>query len=60
MSLIEMWPDLDGPEYSDNTWLAVHKVSTVVPVTYAAIDEGLYDDPDIFDGETAWDRWPFL
>jgi len=60
MSLIAMIPDLDSAEHSDNTWLAVHKVPTLVPVTYAAIDEGLYDDPEYFGDETAWDRWPFI
>lgn len=60
MSLITMIPDLDAAEHSDDTWLAVHKVPTLVPVTYAAIDEGLYDDPEYFGVETVWDRWPFL
>ena len=50
MSLISMTPDLDAAEHSDNTWLAVHKVPTLVPVTYAAFDEGLYDDPEYFGG----------
>lgn len=60
MSLIEIWPDLDSPEHSNNTWVSMHNVPVVVPIMYSPLDEGMYDDPEIFNGGTAWDRWPFL
>lgn len=59
-TLIEIWPDLDPEEQSDNVFLSVHNVPGVVPVMFSPLDEGLYDDPDIFNGGTAWDCWPFL
>lgn len=59
-TLVELWPDLDPPEHSDNTYLAVHNVPVLVPIMLGTWDPGLYFDPDVNDGGTAYDRWPFL
>jgi DNA-directed RNA polymerase specialized sigma24 family protein len=59
-TLVEIWPDLDALEHSDNLYLSSHKTSSLVPVTLGVWDPSLYFDPTVNDGGTAYDRWPFL